>query len=74
MSKYKKPVKGKTRYVKVEALSEENGDTIEWYAVGTSRTDAKAIADEMKMPTDNRRYVDIYLTKEQYEEIPEWSI
>ena len=74
MTKYKKPVKGKTRYVKVEALSEDEEGEIEWYAVGTSRGDAKSIADEMGMPTDNRRYTDIYLTKEQYEEIPEWSI
>ena len=73
MTKYRKPVKGKNRYVKVEALGEDELGEVEWYAVGTSRSDAKSIADEMGMPTDNRRYVDIYLTEEQYMEIPEWS-
>ena len=58
----------KNRYVKVTAVD----DYTEWFAVGTSRRDAKAIADEMGMPTDNREYKDLYLTKEQYEAIPEW--
>lgn len=72
MSKYKKPVKGKKRYVKVEAIGHDYEGEIEWFAVGTSRADAKAIADEMGMPTDNRRYVDVYLTEKQYLNIPEW--
>jgi hypothetical protein len=58
----------KNRYVKVTALDKDT----EWYAVGNSRREAKAIADEMGMPSDNREYVDIYLTQDQYEAIPEW--
>lgn len=70
----KKVPKGKDRYVKVEAIEfrPDEDEDIEWYAVGKTRGEAKAIADEMGMPTDSRHYVDIYLTKEQFEAIPEW--
>lgn len=72
LSKGNKVPKGKDRYVKVEALEVREDEDIEWYAVGKTKGEAKAIADEMGMPTDSRRYVDIYLTKEQFEAIPEW--
>lgn len=70
----KKIPKGKKRYVKVEALElrPDEAEDIEWYAVGETRGEAKSIADEMGMPIDSRKYVDVYLTREQYEAIPEW--
>lgn len=64
--------KNKERYVKVEALQVLDDEDVEWYAVGKTRGEAKSLADEMGMPTDNRKYTDIYLTPDQYEEIPEW--
>jgi hypothetical protein len=63
----------KQKYVKVEALESLPDEDIEWYAVGQSRGEAKSLADEMGMPTDNRKYTDLYLTQEQYEAIPEWQ-
>ena len=65
-------VASKTRYVKVESVGpDETGEELEWYAVGTSRRNAKELADEMGMPMDNRKYKDLYLTDEQYGAIPE---
>lgn len=65
---------GKSRFVKVESLElrPDEEEDIEWYAVGRTRGEAKSIADEMGMPTDSRKYTDLYLTEEQYEAIPEW--
>lgn len=64
--------KNKSRYVKVEALQVLDDEDVEWYAVGRTRGEAKSIADDMGMPTDSRKYTDIYLTDDQYEAIPEW--
>lgn len=69
----KKIPQGKVRYVKVTAVgTDEDGEFEDWYAIGTSRNDARDLANQMGMPTDNRHYVDVYLTPEQYKEIPEW--
>ena len=73
MKKTKRVPKGKKRYVKIEALEITESEDIEWYAVEETRNKAKALADEMGMPSDNRRYFDVYLTREQYEDIPVWN-
>lgn len=69
----KRPPKGKKRYVKIEALEVTETEDIEWYAIDETRNSAKALADEMGMPADSRRYTDVYLTLDQYEEIPIWK-
>jgi hypothetical protein len=69
----KKIPKGKKRYVKIEALEATETEDIEWYAIEESRKAAKALADDMGMPADSRRYTDVYLTRKQYEEIPIWK-
>lgn len=62
----------KKRFVKVTAIGTDNEGEVEWYAIDRTKRAAKELADLMGMPADSRKYTDIYLTEDQYEEIPEW--